>query len=91
MRPSQRSAALALLLIFFGVHLACLPTTLEDLDSINFALGVRQFDVARHQPHPPGYPVFIALAKVSTGALRALHVDASAARGHAIWSVFCVL
>ena len=24
---------------------------------------MRQFDVARHQPHPPGYPVFIALAK----------------------------
>lgn len=83
----QRSAALALLLIFFGAHLVCLPTTLEDLDSINFALGVRHFDVARHQPHPPGYPVFIALAKASTGALRALHVDNSAPRGLAIWSV----
>ena len=82
----QRSAALALLLIFFGLHLACLPTTLEDLDSINFALGVRHFDVARHQPHPPGYPVFIALAKLSTGMLRALHVDNSAPRGLAIWS-----
>lgn len=82
----QRSAALALLLIFFGAHLACLPTTLEDLDSINFALGVRHFDVAKHQPHPPGYPVFIALAKVSTAGLRALHVDASAPRGLAIWS-----
>ena len=32
-----------------------LPASLEDLDSINFALGLRQFDVARHQPHPPGY------------------------------------
>lgn len=82
----QRSAGLALLLIFFAVHLACLPTTLEDLDSINFALGVRHFDVARHQPHPPGYPVFIALAKASTGVARALHVGASAPRGLAIWS-----
>ena len=30
---------------------------------INFALGVRSFDVAHHQPHPPGYPIFIAMGK----------------------------
>jgi hypothetical protein len=30
---------------------------------VNFALGIRQYDVARHQPHPPGYPVFILIAK----------------------------
>jgi len=82
----HRSAALGLLLIFLLAHLAFLPRTLEDLDSINFAFGVRQFDVARHQPHPPGYPVYIALSKLSTGALRAAGVDAAAPRGLAIWS-----
>ena len=82
----QRSAGVALLLIFLGAHLAFLPRTLEDIDSVNFALGVRDFDVARHQPHPPGYPVFIALAKASTGALRAAGVDAAVPRGLAIWS-----
>jgi hypothetical protein len=41
-----------------------LPVSLEDLDSINFALGLRHFDVAHHQPHPPGYPLYIAAAKV---------------------------
>jgi MFS family permease len=82
----QRSAVLALLLIFLGAHLICLATTLEDLDSINFALGVRHYDVAQHQPHPPGYPVFIAFAKVSTGVLRALRVDAAPARGLAVLS-----
>src|SRR4029450_10214842 len=41
----------------------CPPASLEDVDSINFALGVQRFDVAQHQPHPPGYPVFIAAAK----------------------------
>src|SRR5206468_1856156 len=45
-------------------HLPFLPASLEDLDSINFALGVRDFDVTRHQPHPPGYPVFIFAAKI---------------------------
>ncbi len=32
---------------------------------MNFALGVRDFDPSRHQPHPPGYPVFIVLGKLS--------------------------
>ena len=49
--------------LFLALHLPYLPPTLEDHDSINFALGIRAFDVARHQPHPPGYPVFIAIAK----------------------------
>lgn len=53
-------------LAFLGVHLANLPETLEDIDSINFALGVERFDPVVHQPHPPGYPVYVALAKVST-------------------------
>ena len=82
----QRSAGVALLLIFLAAHLALLPRTLEDLDSINFALGVRDFDVARHQPHPPGYPVFIGLAKLSTWLLRSAGVDAAAPRGLAVWS-----
>lgn len=52
--------------LFFAIHLPFLAPTLEDIDSINFALGVRQFDPAEHQPHPPGYPVFIALGRLST-------------------------
>ena len=82
----QRSAAVTLLLVFLAAHLALLPRTLEDLDSVNFALGVRHFDVARHQPHPPGYPVFIALAKVSTAVFRAVAIDAPAVRGLSVWS-----
>lgn len=57
--------ASALAAIFLIAHLAYLPPTLEDLDSMNFALGVRDFDPSKHQPHPPGYPVFIALGKLS--------------------------
>lgn len=49
--------------VFLALHLPYLPASLEDLDSINFALGIRQFDVAHHQPHPPGYPVFMLIAK----------------------------
>ena len=82
----MRTAGVASLLLFLALHLALLPRTLEDLDSINFALGVRHFDVAHHQPHPPGYPVYIALSKASTASLRALGIDAAAPRGLALWS-----
>ncbi len=64
----------ALAVLYLVAHLLYLPPTLEDIDSINFALGVRDFDVARHQPHPPGYPVFVALAKASTAVLQTFGV-----------------
>jgi hypothetical protein len=72
-------------LVFFVAHLALLPPALEDIDSINFAMGVRDFDVARHQPHPPGYPVFIALAKLTTAAARALGVESPEIAGLVFW------
>lgn len=73
----------AVLLVAVGVaagHLGVLPTTLEDIDSVNFALGVRDFDPARHRPHPPGYPVYVAVAKVATAVTRAVWPDGRADR-----------
>ena len=40
-----------------------LPPTLEDIDSVNFALALREFNPALHQPHPPGFPVYVGVAK----------------------------
>jgi len=81
-----RKAIAALAVVFLAAHLPFLPPSLEDIDSINFALGVADFDVAKHQPHPPGYPVFIALGKTATPILQTAHVSAPEARGLAIWS-----
>jgi hypothetical protein len=61
-RPSSVAGVIAA--AFLLLHLPFVPTALEDHDSINFALGVRHFDVAQHQPHPPGYPLVIGAAKV---------------------------
>ena len=55
-----------------AIHLLTGPGHLDDVDAINFTLGVRSFDVAQHQPHPPGYPVLIAAGKIVAGAAHAL-------------------
>jgi len=62
---AARVWTLAFALTFLCGHLPFLSPGLEDIDSLNFALGVRDFDPARHQPHPPGYPLFIALGKLA--------------------------
>lgn len=38
--------------------------SLDDYDSVNLALGVKEYNLTLHQPHPPGAPVFIFFAKV---------------------------
>lgn len=65
-------AALAIGLLVLLVHLVAGPGHLDDVDAINFTLGVRDFDVAKHQPHPPGYPVLIGAAKLVAGVAQAL-------------------
>jgi hypothetical protein len=62
---SLASGAGILALLFLALHLPFLPASLEDLDSINFALGIDHFDVAHHQPHPPGYPLFLLAARAA--------------------------
>ncbi|MGH9371256.1 MAG: hypothetical protein ACRD15_06980 [Vicinamibacterales bacterium] len=76
----MRKQIAALAVLFLTAHLFYLPPTLGDIDSINFGLGVRDFAVERHQPHPRGYPVFIALAKISTASLRAIGVPEAVPR-----------
>jgi len=33
-------------------------------DSVNFALGMERFDVRLHQPHPPGYLLYVLLGRL---------------------------
>ncbi len=37
---------------------------LYDLDSVNFGLGIGRFDPRVHQPHPPGYFLYISLGRL---------------------------
>jgi hypothetical protein len=91
-RPRRGAAiAAAIALASLLAHLPSLAPSLEDIDSINFALGLHHFDVASHQPHPPGYPVYIALGRLSLAAIDAVTSSLSAIRTDAlalaIWSV----
>ncbi len=70
--PASAWPPLALAAAYVAAHLPFLAPALEDIDSINFALGLRHYDVAQHQPHPPGYPVFIALGRLSRAVIAVL-------------------
>lgn len=83
--------ALGASLLFLFSHVFFLSPTPASIDGVNFLLGVREFDVSDHRPHPPGYPLFIALGKVShalmpsraTGRLDQMRAET---RALAIWS-----
>ena len=40
------------------------PAHLFFFDSVNFALALDYFDPLRHQPQPPGYPLYVALTRL---------------------------
>jgi hypothetical protein len=79
-----RHGAAALALAFVLAHVPFLPSSLEDIDSVNFALGARDFDVATHRPHPPGYPIYIAVTKGAVGVARLIDGDAEDGRASAL-------
>jgi len=37
---------------------------LDDWDSVNFARELDRFDIPNHQPHPPGYPIYVAAGRL---------------------------
>ncbi|MGH2367382.1 MAG: glycosyl transferase, partial [Chloroflexota bacterium] len=40
-------------------------TYLANWDSVQYALGLTEFDVVRHQPHPPGSILYVALGRLA--------------------------
>ena len=50
-----------------------IPASLWEWDDINFARALHRYDLESHSPHPPGFPVFIAMARVAYGLLHDEH------------------
>ena len=53
----------------------CRSRYLYDIDSVNFALALKRFDPSVHQPHPPGYFLYVCLGRLVNGIFH----DANAA------------
>ena len=48
--------------IAFAIYFASRSPGLDEWDSVQFAMGIREFNLWKHQPHPPGYPLYIFFA-----------------------------
>lgn len=64
MTQLQKRVFLALAAVMALSRLFAISKSLFDWDEALFALGIREYDVVNHHPHPPGYPLFIAAAKL---------------------------
>ncbi len=62
-KSREDKIALALSVVFLVLYLSTLSMTLEEEDSAHFALALTDFNVTKYQPHPPGFPVYVALGK----------------------------
>ena len=50
--------------LVFLTRIAFRSRYLYDIDSVNFALAIGRFDPAVHQPHPPGYFLYVMLGRL---------------------------
>ncbi len=68
MRVPRVPGWITLALLTLGTLLLRLPLLTPRLahwDAVNYALGLHDFNVAAHQPHPPGSPYFILLGRAA--------------------------
>ncbi|MBI2896868.1 MAG: hypothetical protein HYY06_25140 [Deltaproteobacteria bacterium] len=66
---------------------------LEGWDGVDFALALEDFDLERYQPHFPGYPVFVGLARLlaplaGPGPADALTLPGAIVCGAAAWALW---
>src|SRR5258708_16836680 len=66
--PLQTRAALVVAVVVGVTRWPALSRTLWDWDESLFMVALRHYDVAAYHPHPPGFPLFIAAAKLFTFA-----------------------
>jgi hypothetical protein len=61
----QRRLIIALAVVVAATRLLALSHSMWDWDEALFAVSLHHYDVALHHPHPPGFPLFFALARLA--------------------------
>lgn len=64
---SERRLVWTATLLVALTRVAVASRSLWDWDEALFSFALRDYDVALHHPHPPGFPLFIAAAKIVHG------------------------
>lgn len=64
MTDRQKRIVLILAIVIGLTRFVAVSKSLWDWDEALFTAAVQDYDVTQHRPHPPGYPLFIAAAKV---------------------------
>ncbi|HEU4521682.1 MAG TPA: hypothetical protein VFT12_06750 [Thermoanaerobaculia bacterium] len=76
--PPQRLLVFLTAMAVALTRLLAVAESLWDWDEVQFAMAVEEYDVAAHRPHPPGFPVFVAVAKIlrlaATSDFRAVQI-----------------
>ncbi len=65
MMPRRVVLAAGCAALVLATRLPFLASSFDDIDAVNFALALGDFNPALHQPHPPGSPVYVLIAKVA--------------------------
>ncbi|HET7711343.1 MAG TPA: hypothetical protein VFL80_05385 [Thermoanaerobaculia bacterium] len=60
----ERIIAVVTFALAVAVHLTAMPLTLWEYDEPLFAMAVEKYEPLIHHPPPPGYPIYIAAAKL---------------------------
>ena len=60
----QRTIVWCVALVCAASRFLSVARSLWDWDEALFCLGMREYDITQHHPHPPGFPVYIAMAKL---------------------------
>ena len=71
--PGDRRRFIVSALLFaasFCLYFFTRSISLDEWDSVQFALGVEEFNLWKHQPHPSGYPLYIFSGRLLATILR---------------------
>ena len=61
------------LLLYPVFHIFLWSANPPDVDSINFVTALQHYNIAIDSPHPPGYPAYVGLAKLTSFIVGANH------------------